>query len=168
MEVWDKASLDTIGLQAFFDKSPGKYQWNERAMISQYSLVESAKDKTEEVREFSRSNSPEKVLEKFNADGEVILTMQEKTFERGRNEVLDKMNWKSGELSPVESSKRDKSSNFFKIEEVLPPGQKSLQEARGYVVADYQDFLEKKWLEDLKKQYKVKVHEKVFNKLVKK
>lgn len=168
MEVWDKASTDTTGLQAFYNQNHSKYQWNERASISQYSLAERAMDKINQVREFSKNNSPAAVLEKYNAEGDNVLSMQEKTFERGRNEVLDKMTWKVGELSAVEISKRDKSYNFFKIEEVLPPGQKSLQEARGYVVADYQDFLEKKWLEDLKKQYKVKVNDKVFNNLVKK
>ncbi|MBK8563393.1 MAG: hypothetical protein IPN76_08600 [Saprospiraceae bacterium] len=78
------------------------------------------------------------------------------------------MDWTVGSLSPVEQSKRDKSYNFFKLEKLLPPAQKTLLEARGYVVADYQDHLEKKWLETLRKQHKVKVNEKVFNSLVKK
>ena len=78
------------------------------------------------------------------------------------------MDWAVGSLSVVDISKRDKSYNFFKLEQILQPGQKSLQEARGYVVADYQDYLEKRWLESLRKQYKVKTNEKVFNSLVKK
>jgi len=78
------------------------------------------------------------------------------------------MPWEVGALSPVELSKQNHSYNFFKIEEILPPGQKTLKESRGYVVADYQDYLEKVWLEQLKKEYKVKVNDKVFNRLVKK
>lgn len=167
MEVWDKASIDTVGLQAFFDQNRDKFQWNERASISQYSIAERAKGKVNEIMEFSKNNPPAAVLEKFNSDGDIILSMIEKTYERGRNEVLDKMNWKVGELSPMEISGRDQSFNFFKIEEILAPGQKSLQEARGYVVADYQDFLEKKWLENLKKQYKVKLNTKILNSIVK-
>lgn len=168
LEVWDKASTDTTGLQAFFEQHKDNYRWNERASISQYSIQEKAGDKVNEIRDFSKKNTPASVLEKFNADGANIVSLQEKTYERGRNDVLDKLTWKPGELSPVEVSKRDRSFNFFKIEEVLPPGQKSLHEARGYVVADYQDFLDKKWLMELKKQYKVKVNEKVFNSLIKK
>jgi peptidyl-prolyl cis-trans isomerase SurA len=82
--------------------------------------------------------------------------------------VVDKMEWKVGAVSAVEQSKRDKSYNYYKLEKLLPPGQKSLQEARGYVVADYQDYLEKRWLESLRKEYKVKMNEKVFNSMVKK
>ncbi len=169
MEVWDKASLDSVGLEAFYNNNKAKYQWDQRAVLSQYTVVERAKNMVEDIRQFAKSNPPSKVLEKYNpADGEKNVTVQEKTFEKGRNEVLDKMTWKTGELSPNDTDKRSKAITFSKIEEVLQPGQKSLQEARGYVVADYQDFLEKKWLEELKTEYKVKVNEKVFNSMVKK
>ena len=168
MEVWDKASLDTVGLQKFFDENKDKYHWDERAVVSQYTLVNNAKDKINLVREFAAKNPAQKVLEGFNTGAEVILTVQERKYEKGRNDLLDMMNWEIGELSVVEISKRDRSSSFLKIEEFLPAGPKTLQEARGYIVADYQDFLEKKWLEDLMKTYKVKVNEKVFNSMVRK
>jgi peptidyl-prolyl cis-trans isomerase SurA len=168
MEVWDKASADSVGLAAFFEKNKANYKWEERAVLSQYSLVEKAKDKINQVREFAKTNNPEAVLANFNTEEDKILSRTEKQYEKGRNEVVDKMEWKAGALSAVEISKRDKSYNFFKLEEVLAPGQKTLAEARGYVVADYQDYLEKRWLESLRKEYKVKTNEKVFNSLVKK
>jgi len=168
MEVWDKASADSVGLEAFYNSNKANYNWEERAVLSQYSLVEKAKDRINQIREFAKHNNPDAVLAKYNTDQEVILTRTEKQYEKGRNEVVDKMEWKVGALSVVDISKRDKSYNFFKLESMLPPGQKTLAEARGYVVADYQDFLEKRWLESLRKAYKVKVNEKVFNNLVKK
>lgn len=168
MEVWDKASADSVGLEAFYEKNKANYKWEDRALLSQYALLEKSKDKINQIREFAKHYKPEEVLAKFNTDEEKILTRTEKQYEKGRNEVVDKMEWTVGSLSPVEISKRDKSYNFFKMEQILPPGQKSLQEARGYVVADYQDYLEKRWLETLRKAYKVKVNEKVFNSLVKK
>ena len=56
----------------------------------------------------------------------------------------------------------------MKIETLLPPSEKTLKQARGYVIADYQDFLEKQWLEELRSQYKVDIDQKVFKGLVKK
>jgi peptidyl-prolyl cis-trans isomerase SurA len=53
-----------------------------------------------------------------------------------------------------------------KIEEILPEGLKTLNEARGYIVADYQDYLEEKWVERLKKEYEVDIDQKVFEKLI--
>ena len=168
-EVWDKASQDTVGLQAFYDGHKENFQWKKRAVISQYSLDAKAKDLGDSLREFAKNNTPEAVLEKFNQNGgEKIVSYQNKLYEENRNEVLNKMPWEVGALSPVELSKQNHSYNFFKIEEILPPGQKTLKESRGYVVADYQDYLEKVWLEQLKKEYKVKVNDKVFNRLVKK
>jgi len=61
-----------------------------------------------------------------------------------------------------------KTASFIKIEQIVPPTPKALSEARGYAVADYQDFLEKKWIMDLHKEYPVVVNEAVLKSLVKK
>jgi len=167
-EVWDKASQDSVGLQAFYNGHKEKFQWKKRAEVSQYSLNAKSKDLGQSLRDFAQANKPDAVLDKFNQpDGERIVTYQRRVYEEGRNEVLNKMPWEVGALSPVEVSKRDRSYNFFKIEKTLPPGQKTLKESRGYVVADYQDYLEKEWLKQLKKEYKVKVNDKNFRKLIK-
>ena len=44
---------------------------------------------------------------------------------------------------------------------------KTLDEARGYVVADYQNFLEEQWNKKMRAEYPVKVNESVFNSMVK-
>lgn len=74
--------------------------------------------------------------------------------------------WRAGEVSMLQIV-RDGNSTFNKIEKILPPGPKTLKEARGYVIADYQDFLEKKWIEQLQKEYPVTVNQKVLNSLIK-
>ncbi|MEO1258114.1 MAG: peptidylprolyl isomerase [Bacteroidota bacterium] len=169
MQVWDKASQDSAGLRKFYDENMKEYMWENRAVISEFTLMESAKEKINQIREFSRQNPPESVTGSFNGVGPVqILSYKSKKYEKGRNDILDKMEWKAGELSPVQINKKNKSYEYFKIEEILPPSQKTLKEARGYVVADYQDYLEAKWLEQLKKEYKVDINQKVFNKMVKK
>jgi len=164
-EVWDKASQDTAGLANYYAKNKGKYKWKERARISQYSVTDVAA--TDKIRKAARKDNAQQVLSKFNKDKEVI-TIKELIIERGRNQKLDEMEWEVGKLSTVEVDKATKSFNFMKIEEILPAGDKKLADARGYVVADYQDFLEKKWIEDLKKAYSVKVNKKTFKNLTKK
>lgn len=44
---------------------------------------------------------------------------------------------------------------------------KTLEEARGYVIADYQDQLEKEWVKRLKAKYDVKLNDEVVNQLKK-
>jgi peptidyl-prolyl cis-trans isomerase SurA len=52
----------------------------------------------------------------------------------------------------------------------VPPGPMTFEEARASVIADYQAALEKKWIDDLKKKYTVKINEKgkqhIYKKLV--
>ncbi len=168
-EVWDKAARDTSGLEAFFEKNKDNYKWGERAVVSQYALSNSAKELINQIREFAKTHTPTEVLAKFNpADGDQVLSYQRRTYEKGRNETLNKMKWEVGSQSAVSVNKRDRSYNWMKIEEILPPAPKSLKEARGYVVADYQDYLEKKWLENLRKEFTVKVNDVAFNSLIKK
>ena len=45
----------------------------------------------------------------------------------------------------------------------MAPTPKSISEARGLITADYQTFLEKEWIEQLKKKYTVTVDRTVFD-----
>ena len=55
---------------------------------------------------------------------------------------------------------------FVKVNKVIPSQQKELNEARGLVTADYQSFLEKEWIEQLKKKYPVTINEEVLGKII--
>jgi peptidyl-prolyl cis-trans isomerase SurA len=72
-----------------------------------------------------------------------------------------------GKLSqPVKNS--DGTYTVVKVDEAYStPTGKSLEEARGYAVAEYQDFLEKQWNTELRAKYPVKVNEKEFKSMVK-
>lgn len=56
---------------------------------------------------------------------------------------------------------------IYENEKVMPKMQKTLKEARGYVVADYQEFLEKQWMDDLAKAYKVDINQSVLKSIIK-
>lgn len=170
MEVWDKASQDTVGLAGYFDKlkGRGKYMWKDRAKVTFFSVKESDGEILEKLRKSAASKSTAETLAKFNSSDKTVVKVREETFEKGKNKVLDALEWKSGVLSGLEISKRDKSINFMKIEEVMPPMEKTMDEARGYIVADYQDYLEKEWIQELQRSYKIDVNEKVLKKLIKK
>ena len=50
---------------------------------------------------------------------------------------------------------------FVDIKELLAAEPKSLEESKGLVTADYQNFLEKSWIEQLRKKYSYKVDDQV-------
>lgn len=165
--VWDKASQDSVGLEKYFENYKQKYQWDDRAVVTIYTLQDSFKTEINDLRALAAKKTAEEVLEKFNKKSEKA-TAREEVYEKGRNKVVDALDWKPGTLSAVETSKKDESLNFMKIEKILPRSQKELKDSRGYVVADYQDYLEKQWVEELRKMYKVTVNQEVLRSLIQK
>lgn len=166
-EVWDKASQDSTGLYNFHLTQIDKYKWGERAEVSMYTLQNEAADKMEELRKMAESSPYTKVLKKFNKKS-TFVSVQPFKFEKGKNPELDAIEpWVPGKLTATEEDARANNQSFMKIEKILPPSVKTLSEARGYVVADYQEFLEKKWLSDLERNYEVVINRSVFDSLVK-
>jgi peptidyl-prolyl cis-trans isomerase SurA len=165
--VWDKANSDTLGLQAFYDTQlQGKYMWAERARTSLYTLKTIDPKTVEAVRKMAQTKPAAEVLEKFNKKEET-LTVLEKRYEKGKNKDLGDL-WSAGAMTDSKIDQGTKTAVFYKIEAIEPPTQKALSESRGYAVADYQDYLEKQWVDELRKLYPVKVDEAVFKGLVKK
>ncbi|MBK6933279.1 MAG: peptidylprolyl isomerase [Saprospirales bacterium] len=166
-EVWDRANIDSTGLEQFFNQNlTNKYLWDERARVSFYTLKSDDPELLLKVREFAAKKSPEEVLKKFNKKEEVLVFL-EKTYEKGKNKDLVDI-WKAGGMTAAKTDAGTKTATFIKVEELIPPTPKALNEARGYAVADYQDFLEKQWVDKLRAEYPVQVNEAVLMALVRK
>ncbi|MBL7826503.1 MAG: peptidylprolyl isomerase [Saprospiraceae bacterium] len=166
--VWDRANSDSVGLEDYYRINLSqKYKWDERARVSIYSLKTDDTKIIDNVRAFAASNPSAAVVKKFNTPDNELVTVIEKSYERNKNKELGQL-WKTGDMTDSKIDPGTKTSSFQKIEEIMPPTGKTLAEARGYAVADYQDYLEKKWIEDLRKEYPVKVSEEVLKGLIKK
>lgn len=165
--VWDRAAKDTLGLEAFHEKNQKKYRWGERAETSIYRISKDLRGKMDEIRAFISTHSPEEVLAKYNtADEEMLVRHEAKRLEKKIYPAFKQMEWKTGALSQSEEDPQSGIFTVVKIERLIPPTEKTLDEARGYVVADYQDYLELDWVESLRKEYEVKVNEKVLKSLI--
>ena len=160
--VWDKASTDTIGLDKFYNNNKDRYVWEERASLVYYTVNDTLKGDFEKIKKYIAKHNPQDVLKKYNKKGEYVKFRQE-TLERGKGKVIDQSVLKAGNVVAINAPE-----TFLKVDKIIAKTRKSLKESRGYVVADYQDFLEKQWMEDLSKRYKVEVNQNVLNSLIKK
>ena len=167
IEVWDKAGQDTVGLEAFFEGVQGKYRWEPRAVTTVYRIGISYKDEAADIHAYAENHTAEEVEAKFNEEGSIKVLSEDATYEQFKSIELKGIAWKVGALSELSENKRSRSLMFLKIEDILPTTNKTLGDARGYVIADYQDQLERQWVEELRKNYKVNIDQKVFNSLVK-
>lgn len=169
INVWDKASQDTVGLKNYFKTIKGKYRWEDRALTSVFFIDGISKSVLEPVREYARKHSTQEVLEKFNKSDTIGIRVEELTLEKGKSpEASELKDWKAGEVTVAKLDRQNNEYSFYKVEKILPAQDKLLNEARGYIIADYQDHLEIQWVNELKKQYPVKIDKGVFESLIKK
>jgi peptidyl-prolyl cis-trans isomerase SurA len=78
------------------------------------------------------------------------------TLEKNERAVLSGIDWTPG----AHLSSNNGMQYLVVIEKILPPGPESFEEARAAVISDYQTWLEKTWLSELKRKFGVKVEKK--------
>lgn len=163
IHVWDKAARDTIGLENYFKSHRDKYRWEERAEIFQVVIRTDDPKLAEKIRSYANSKGVEKAVKKFNKK-ESIVSFTRKLAEKKARKDYEPLPFKADVSSELEATNGE--FRYTMIERILPPAPKDMDEARGYIIADYQDELEKSWIVELKSGYPVKMNEKVFESLI--
>ncbi|HEX8060860.1 MAG TPA: hypothetical protein VF473_07985, partial [Cyclobacteriaceae bacterium] len=79
-----------------------------------------------------------------------------RSYSKGENKIVDMIPWTVG----IHEAEADGMYYLVEIERLLPPGIKSFQEAKASVISDYQEEIEKKWLESLRTKHKVTINKK--------
>lgn len=165
-KVWSNAVKDTVGLQKFHDDNKTKYMWGNRADVQIYNASD-AKIANAAYKLAGKGKTPAEIQKKLNvANAKSKVSVLEGKYEKGQYDVVDKIEWKPG-LTPL-NKLNDSSYQFIFVKQIAAPEPKSLKEAKGYVVSDYQEYLEKKWLSDLRQKYPITLNNDVFRALIKK
>jgi peptidyl-prolyl cis-trans isomerase SurA len=161
INVWDKASRDSSGLVAFHKDHRMNYMWDERIEVATLTVDSASVDKLPLLKKWAMKKSLSAVATKAEKK-HIPVHITRRIYQK--DEALPVgISWAAGKLADIQDG-----NGFMKVERILPPQPKSLEEARGYIIADYQDQLEKEWVASLQKKYPVKVDEKVLLSLVKK
>ena len=164
-KVWSKAVKDTTGLEAFYETNKQNYMWGERADAVIYKCSnEKVAKKVEKLikAKAKKGYSNEDILKQINKDSQLDLTIEEGKFTKEQNELVAKAKW---ENKAVTKFNNENEVVLIEVKEVLAPQPKLLDEVRGLVTSDYQNKLEKEWVETLRKKYPVKIHKEVLSKL---
>lgn len=106
-----------------------------------------------------------KVLEKrFNKENALRLEITEGLYEKAAQPILEKVDFKKGDYTFEQNGRM----YFVIVEEIEPARVKKLDETRGVVISDYQQFLEKEWITELRKKYEFSTDEKVMEAVLEK
>ncbi len=166
--VWGKASKDSVGLNEFYEAHKNKYMWQPGFKGAVYHFKTEALAKEGVKLMGKKGATDEDVIKKINTDANPDgVSVQRGHFEFSHFKDVPQSDIEKAKItSPIKNA--DGTYYVVKTEDLYKePTQKSLDEARGYVVAEYQDFLEKQWHDQLRAKYPVKVDETVFKSLVK-
>lgn len=163
--VWQKAQNDTTGLEDFY-KGADKYQWNERIQVNIYKYKDNSI--TSQLPALVKKQIKKKLGEDFltqnicPTDTVSCIEIEEKTFEKGRDSMADKLTWEKGSYI-VET---DQEWNYlYYITNTKGKENKKLNEARGLYMADYQTYLEKEWIKELRAKYQITLNTELFESL---
>jgi peptidyl-prolyl cis-trans isomerase SurA len=157
-KVWTKANKDTTGLKAFYAKHKKDYLWDERVKAQLFIIYD--KEKADAIYQDAKNGKSKEEIEKAYNDKEsskTVVKIEEKLYSKGDQDIVDQAEWKKG-ISALSEYKGKKA--FVKILDIIPPQPKEFNEARGLVIADYQDYLKEEWEKDLASKYKVKINKK--------
>jgi peptidyl-prolyl cis-trans isomerase SurA len=161
INVWDKASRDTVGLQKFHTANRNNYMWDERLEVATITVDSANMDKLPMLKKWAATKSLTVVAVKAHKK-KIPVDLASRVYQK-EEKLPEGLSWTVGQKLDLPSGK-----GFMNVERIIPPTPKTLDEARGYVIADYQDQLEKEWIESLQKKYPVKTDEQVLMSLVKK
>ena len=160
--VWDRAAKDKDGLEAYFRANAAKYAWDKPRFKSTIifatcdSVLKAAEAFAPAISTLDPAEFNTQMRKKFGGN----IKIERVIAAQGENPITDYLAF--GGKKP-DSTTKWKYYTAFGGRVVDNP--EDAADVRGAVVADYQNELEKNWIESLHKKYKVKVNNKVFNKL---
>lgn len=176
--IWSKAMEDTTGLKTFYYAQRAKrdinnpedsnYFWNTRARTTVVTVADSsciAPAKAMKIVEkaskkrLSQSNLKDLLTKAVNKNSKIAnpVTVTLETFEEDRHSELLRNEWRPGTYAHSAGH----GYKIYVVEQITNPGLKTLQEARGYYITDYQNELEQELNKRLRQKYNVKIYQDV-------
>lgn len=165
-KVWSKAVKDSAGLENFYQANKTNYMWDKRVDATIYTCSDAAvAKKLEKIlkKKAKKGYTNGQILEMINEESQLALQIEEGKFSKNDNENIDKATWEEGVKSKIESKN---GVVIVYVNKVLAPEPKGLEDIKGLITSDYQNYLEQQWVAELKGKYKVEVDKEVL-KLVK-
>lgn len=158
-DVWDKAQKDTNGQEAFFKSHKKDYAWDLPHFAG---IIMHAKDAATIAKAKSllkgvaEEDYAKAVTSALNNDSVKVIRVEKGIFKIGENANVDKLAFKqSCELKPMKDF--EATDVYGKV--LKAP--RTSKDVRGQVTTDYQNALEKKWVDGLRKKFEVFVFEDV-------
>jgi peptidyl-prolyl cis-trans isomerase SurA len=164
-KVWRKAVEDSVGLRKHYEDNKGKFTAGERVVVTEY--ISEKRPMIEEVQKLLAAGKTEKEIdEAVNKSSALNIRIRTQNYEKGKAEAEAMM---FGQAKGFKSDilEYGRAYRILVLQDNLPAGQKSFDDAKSECITQYQNYLEAEWLKELEGKYPVEIKEKVLAKLYK-
>jgi peptidyl-prolyl cis-trans isomerase SurA len=173
-KIWDKASTDSAGLRNYYESHKDKYWWDSSADAI---LFTCNNQRTADNLKGGLLANP--LAWKMLSDSlSPAVQADSGRFELAQiplpaapgpgNTVKTRNGLASGQFTPFVVNQADNTVSFSYIQHIYnEKSPRNYKDARGFVINDYQVFMEDQWIAELKKKYPVRLDESVFASLPK-
>ncbi|MGZ0016685.1 peptidylprolyl isomerase [Yeosuana sp. AK3] len=157
--IWNSSQTDSTAIKEFYESHKEQYMWPDRV---QAVVASSSKESVlKKVAKWLNNDSDiEAIKNKFNKNDEVNVIFTSGLMDAQDQSLPIDFEFKKG------LSKIYKHNNGFVVayvKDLYPSTQKSLDEAKGNVIADFQTEKESIWLETLRAKYKIVINQEELN-----
>jgi peptidyl-prolyl cis-trans isomerase SurA len=168
-KVWQKAIEDSIGLNEFYLKNIQNYYWKER--IEGLIIRMDKTGLTNSLRRFLsdkkyQSNLESRIENTFLNDNPYSFSIENGPFELELHPLSGLIDINK----PYQEITFQGKLHFVILGSKIAPQPKKLEDTKGKVIQDYQEYLEKELITNLRRNYKVWINEeekqKIYEKLV--
>jgi len=162
-KVWNKASQDEEGLKNYFNAHKKEYTWEApkwKGYVIYAQDTEHAKAAKAICQSANRDSVQSFINSRVNNDSVKFVTVEYGLWSEGKNTAVDQYGFK---VKGVEY-KSEKNPVVLLVGKIQK-APTEYQDERGKVTSDYQDALEKVWIEELRGKHEVIVDQDVFDSL---
>ncbi|WP_232782580.1 peptidylprolyl isomerase [Olleya sp. 1-3] len=158
-EIWNAAKQDSIGLQQYFALHQDNYFYDVR--VDAIVASSAKKSSIKKVAKMLSSNvSPDAIKAQLNSESKINVSFIEDILDANHQALPKDLKLETG-VSDIFT--HNDAYSVVSIKSVIPKTSKSFKEAKGHVIADFQEEKEKEWMSGLAKKYKVVINQEALN-----
>ena len=152
--IWNSAKTDSTDIQNYYENHKDKYITPKRidAVVASSSKQKTLKKVSKLLQ---KGMDLERIKNLINSNDTIEVIFTSDIMDASHQALPEDFEFKKG------ISKIYKHNNTFvlvQVKEVLPETQKTLDEAKGAIISDYQTYKEENWLKTLSEKYKVEIN----------
>ncbi len=157
-KVWQKASEDSLGLRIYYEQNKDKY-----ADIQYITIFKARDQKTLKKAKRLLKKSHKEVIDKSFAnqfEDSALVFVKQVVIKKNKNPEY--------EFIFKELKEKPKQKIFTTDDNQLIFVNDKFNQIRGYIIADYQNYLDQQWIKQLRNKHKVEINYKIFDQITKK